>query len=71
MPELRDAAVSRVETCVYTSTRDHNFTIDFDPRSKSTIILSACSGHGFKFCIVMGEILEEMFETGVQKYKTF
>ncbi|CAD8076315.1 unnamed protein product [Paramecium primaurelia] len=71
MPELKDAIVSRVETCVYTSTKDHNFTIDFDPRSKNTIILSACSGHGFKFCIVMGEILEEMFNTGVQKYKSF
>lgn len=31
MPELKDANVSRVETCVYTSTSDHNFTIDFDP----------------------------------------
>lgn len=80
MPELNDAVVSRVETCVYTSTKDHNFTIDFDPRSKNTIILSACSGRnkyiidlidGFKFCIVMGEILEEMFNTGVQKYKSF
>lgn len=62
-----------METCVYTNTKDLNFTIDFDPQSKNTIILSACSGRifnkvildGFKFCIVMGEIIEEMFNTGI------
>ena len=51
MPELKDAIVSRVETCVYTSTQDHNFTIDFDPRSKNTIILSACSGRNINIII--------------------
>jgi sarcosine oxidase len=36
----------RVETCVYTSTRDERFLIE---RHGPIIVVSACSGHGFQY----------------------
>ena len=43
-----------LETCLYTSTPDEDFVID---RIGSLIIASPCSGHGFKFAPLIGEIL--------------
>ncbi|MGB3074862.1 MAG: N-methyl-L-tryptophan oxidase [Chitinophagales bacterium] len=46
--------------CMYTNTPDENFIIDFHPDHKNIIIVSACSGHGFKFSSAIGKILCEM-----------
>ena len=43
-----------VETCLYTTTPDENFVID---RVGPLIIASPCSGHGFKFAPLIGEIV--------------
>lgn len=60
----------RTESCIYTNTVDENFIIDFEENTKNVIILSACSGRkifiyldGFKFSILMGEIVEKMFRS--------
>jgi len=42
------------ETCLYTMTPDEGFVLD---ARGPIIIASACSGHGFKFAPVVGEIL--------------
>ena len=44
---------------MYTSIKDDFFLIDYHPdysSNKNVIMLSACSGHGFKFGSVIGEI---------------
>lgn len=42
--------------CNFTNTSDEHFIIDFIPNeNKNAIILSACSGHGFKFGLSIGE----------------
>jgi sarcosine oxidase len=51
-----DAAVS----CLYTTTPDANFVIDFYPGSDRIIIASACSGHGFKHSAAIGEVLADL-----------
>jgi sarcosine oxidase len=51
-------------TCIYTNTPDRNFILDFHPNHPNIIIASPCSGHGFKFSSVIGEIVREMVETG-------
>lgn len=48
------------EVCMYTNTPDENFIIDFYPANRNIIIVSACSGHGFKFSSAIGKILSEM-----------
>lgn len=43
--------------CMYTNTPDHHFVIGPHPFFENVIIASPCSGHGFKFCSVIGEVL--------------
>jgi sarcosine oxidase len=46
--------------CVYTNTRDGHFIVDRHPRHPQVLVASPCSGHGFKFAPVIGEILADM-----------
>jgi sarcosine oxidase len=52
------------KTCLYTVTPDGDFLIDRVPGSPSIIVVSACSGHGFKFAPVIGEILADLATRG-------
>jgi sarcosine oxidase len=52
---LRSAVV-----CQYTNTPDGHFWIDRHPTCPQVLIASACSGHGFKFASVMGEVLADL-----------
>ncbi|MCX7314777.1 MAG: N-methyl-L-tryptophan oxidase [Hyphomicrobiales bacterium] len=47
-------------TCFYTMTPDHDFIIDRLPGAPNVIVASPCSGHGFKFAPVVGEILADL-----------
>jgi len=51
---LRDARV-----CLYTNTPDRHFIIDWAPGGR-TLVLSPCSGHGFKFASAIGEIAAQL-----------
>jgi sarcosine oxidase len=46
--------------CIYTLTRDHHFLIDAHPTFANVTLASPCSGHGFKFTPVIGEILADL-----------
>jgi sarcosine oxidase len=52
----------RTETCLYTTTPDEDFVID---RVGPLVIASPCSGHGFKFAPLVGEVLADL-ATGEQ-----
>jgi sarcosine oxidase len=54
---LRDARV-----CLYTNTADHHFVVDTHPDHPQVIVASPCSGHGFKFAPVIGEILADLVQ---------
>ena len=58
---------SRAETCLYTTTSDSNFVIDFYPAHKGIVIASPCSGHGFKHSAAIGEVLAELIIVGKSK----
>ena len=47
----------RTETCLYTTTPDEDFVID---RVGPLVIASPCSGHGFKFAPLVGEVLADL-----------
>ena len=51
---------ARTLTCMYTNTPDHDFVIDFSPHDKRVVVISACSGHGFKFAPVIGDIAADL-----------
>jgi sarcosine oxidase len=56
------AAGSLVETaaCRYTLTPDHHFVLGRHPEHEQVVIASPCSGHGYKFASVVGEILADL-----------
>jgi sarcosine oxidase len=56
---LRDA-----QTCLYTMTPDETFIIDRVPDSPHVVTASPCSGHGFKFAPVVGEIVADLMTKG-------
>jgi sarcosine oxidase len=45
----------RAAVCLYTNTPDHHFVIDTHPAHAKVLVVSACSGHGFKFASAIGE----------------
>jgi sarcosine oxidase len=51
---------ARASICLYTNTPDHDFVIDLHPREPRVAIVSACSGHGFKFGPAVGELAADL-----------
>jgi len=50
----------RSAVCLYTNTADGDFIIDRHPSDPAVIVASPCSGIGFKFAPVIGEIVARM-----------
>jgi sarcosine oxidase len=51
-------------SCLYTSTRGSRFVIDRHPEQDSVLIVSACSGHGFKHSAAIGEAVAQWLSGG-------
>jgi sarcosine oxidase len=51
--------VAKSAVCAYTVTPDSHFIIDEHPSLKNTLVVSACSGHGFKHSAALGEALAQ------------
>ena len=49
------ANVVKSAVCAYTVTPDHHFIIDEHPTLQHTLVVSPCSGHGFKHSAALGE----------------
>ncbi len=56
------------KTCLYTMTPDGDFIIDRMPGAPNIIVASPCSGHGFKFAPVIGEILADLATAGTTQH---
>jgi sarcosine oxidase len=50
----------RSEVCWYTNTPDGHFLIDRHPESERVLVVSPCSGHGFKFAPAIGEAVADL-----------
>nr|WIE94616.1 N-methyl-L-tryptophan oxidase [Mesorhizobium sp. WSM4875] len=51
-------------TCFYTNTPDNGFIIDSHPDMDRVIVISACSGHGFKHSLGIGEAVAQLIHDG-------
>ncbi len=63
LPSL-DQAITRVDRARYTILPDEDFLVDRHPANSDIILCSACSGHGFKFAPIIGEMLADLAEGG-------
>lgn len=62
--EVRSASV-----CMYTNTPDLHFAIDWLPgANERVLIVSPCSGHGFKFAPAIGEVVGQMLVDGRSEF---
>lgn len=57
---LANGARLDAKVCMYTNTPDFNFVLDFHPADPRVVIASPCSGHGFKFSNVIGQVCAEL-----------
>jgi sarcosine oxidase len=63
-----DGRLLAAKTCLYTMTPDGDFLIDRLPGHPNVIVASPCSGHGFKFAPVIGEILADLATGGTTRH---
>ncbi len=63
MPDA-DGPLREARVCLYTNTPDEHFVIDRHPAHNQVLIVSACSGHGFKFSSAIGAIVTELVRDG-------
>jgi sarcosine oxidase len=59
-----DGELLYAKTCMYTNTPDEHFVISIHPEHPQVAIAAGFSGHGFKFCGVVGEILADLVTEG-------
>lgn len=52
----------RMARCLYTVTPDENFLIAQSRAHERVLIFSACSGHGFKYAPIFGELAQEWLD---------
>ncbi|WP_114945069.1 N-methyl-L-tryptophan oxidase [Microvirga calopogonii] len=59
MPDA-NGPLKAMRTCIYTRTPDEDFVIDRSSADPRIVLASPCSGHGFKFASVIGEVLADL-----------
>ena len=62
LPEL--GKTTHTEVCLYTETPDEDFIIDAHPNCPELLIAAGFSGHGFKFCALVGRMMSELARNG-------
>lgn len=55
-----DGPTIAMKTCLFSNTKDENFILDLHPDFPQVSIAAGFSGHGFKFCPVIGEIMADL-----------
>jgi sarcosine oxidase len=57
-----------LKTCLFTNTPDEHFILDVHPSLPQVSIAAGFSGHGFKFCSVIGEIMADLAQRGESRH---
>jgi sarcosine oxidase len=63
VPDLAGRCLD-ARACMYTNTPDEHFVISAHPDHPQVVIACGFSGHGYKFCSVVGEILADLATEG-------
>jgi sarcosine oxidase len=49
-----------LKTCLFENSPDEHFLLDLHPEAPQAVVAAGFSGHGFKFCSVVGEIAADL-----------
>ena len=58
----------RAAVCLYANTPDGHFVIDRHPDHADVLVLSVCSGHGFKFSPAIGDLAADLLLEGATDF---
>jgi len=64
LPILARSEIASTETCLYTVAPEERFLVGAHPARPDVYVASPCSGHGFKFSILVGRVLADLAATG-------
>jgi glycine/D-amino acid oxidase-like deaminating enzyme len=67
VPELAGRCLD-ARACMYTNTPDEHFVISVHPEHPQVALACGFSGHGYKFCSVVGEILADLATEGSTRH---
>jgi sarcosine oxidase len=56
-------------TCLFTNSPDEHFILDLHPEHAEVAIAAGFSGHGYKFCSVIGEIMADLAQVGETRHE--
>ena len=65
-----DGPTMAMKACMFTNSPDEHFIIDRLPNNPNVAVAAGFSGHGFKFCSVIGEIMTELVVDGATRLDT-
>jgi sarcosine oxidase len=57
-----------LKACLFENTPDEHFIVDLHPEAPQVVCLGGGSGHGFKFCSVLGEIAADLALDGETRH---
>lgn len=57
-----------LRACMFTNSPDEHFIIDRLPSFPQVSVFAGCSGHGYKFCSVIGEIMADLAIDGTSRH---
>jgi sarcosine oxidase len=58
------------KTCMFVNSPDEHFIIDALPEHRNVVVAAGFSGHGYKFCAAIGEILADLSMHGTTPHDT-
>ena len=67
LPEGAGPTVA-LKTCLFELSPDEHFLVDRHPECENVVVGAGFSGHGFKFCSVVGEILADLALDGETRH---
>jgi sarcosine oxidase len=57
-----------LRVCMFTNSPDEHFILDVHPELPQVAIAAGFSGHGYKFCSVVGEVMADLAERGATSH---
>jgi sarcosine oxidase len=63
-----DGPTMGMRTCLFTNSPVEHFILDLHPEWPQVAIAAGFSGHGFKFCSVVGEIMSDLAVDGSTRW---
>ncbi len=57
-----------MKTCIFTNSPDEHFILDRHPEMPAVSIAAGFSGHGYKFCSVVGEVMADLALDGGSRH---